>query len=728
MFQAITAAEIGSLTEEADISLLLPKEVHVVAHVKKMAGKDLATPFDAAVKEMSIKSKTPQSSSFMSLPVSMRLGLVSLLLTPLLAILLLWTPGRYSQGYPAEYVSELVHNRSQEYLFPEVLAAAKAPAGGDGEENPLSSFASSSMALLNQYLPEVDLNALYSTGMNFFQSSLEQLQSTVTKLTSPNESNNETLSTNSTPADSTTAVSVEVTGTPADTTTTTPTTPTTPNTPPAAPTLAYNPTRLLKGVTAIVTGSTSGLGKQMATELYGMGAHVVVASRNRRKCRQTIREIKKTYNESAGKLEVGILDTSDLESVASFARSFLANHSQLHYLINNAGIHYISTAGDPLRNMSLPMVSPQGYDLAFATNYLGHFLLTELLLPLIAETSSYGVVVNIASSFHYLSDGAMLKVPSKKGALAGAEGGWEDEDEGEGGGMEEVGRRDSGSSKQSGSEGRTGAGTGGDGATSATATDDSATATATATATDDSATATATATPATTATTTEGAPTPRPPPKNRWWAATGLLPDLGFLVDEKTSWRSRPQAFVPSSQDTRPAAARGDINDRFRHRYLSYGNNKLAQVLHAKELQRRLNANNVKVRTASVCPGFVATNILPDDAVGRVAAALAFDVEQGNLASMCSLFDPALTGGEFVGHFQNWFTAQRWLIRAISALGLREVFINVVVVWVLLFQKRTYGRCQVEAASMEGEDVELARALFDWSKNEVSQYLGVVVE
>jgi hypothetical protein len=202
-------------------------------------------------------------------------------------------------------------------------------------------------------------------------------------------------------------------------------------------------------------------------------------------------------------------------------------------------------------------------------------------------------------------------------------------------------------------------------------------------------------------------------------------------VDQKVGWKSPPLSaplnFIPSAQDTRPAAARADINTH-RHRHLSYGNNKLAQVLHAKELQRRLDENNVKVRTASVCPGFVATNILPDDTMGRFAASLAFNVEQGNLAPMCSLFDPSLKGGEFVGHFENWVSSQRWLIRLVGALGLREVFINVVVVWVLLFQKRTYGRCRVEPASFEGEDEELARSLFDWSKNEVSRYLGVVVE
>ena len=152
------------------------------------------------------------------------------------------------------------------------------------------------------------------------------------------------------------------------------------------------------------------------------------------------------------------------------------------------------------------------------------------------------------------------------------------------------------------------------------------------------------------------------------------------------------------------------------------------QVLHAKELQRRLDANDVRVRTASVCPGFVATNILPDDPVGRAAAALAFSPEQGNLALMCALFDPSLTGGEFVGHYQNFFTRQRWLIDLLARWGLREALVNVVVAWVLLFQKRSYGVCQVEPSSPESEDEELARALFDWSKSEVSRYLGVVIE
>ena len=273
-------------------------------------------------------------------------------------------------------------------------------------------------------------------------------------------------------------------------------------------------------------------------------------------------EIRKQYNDSVpavvGRLEVGILDTSDLDSVASFAQHFLANHTQLHYLINNAGIHYISVDdGAPMKNLSVPVVSPQGYDLAFATNYLGHFLLTELLLPLIAETSTFGAVVNIASTFHYQSDGSMLKVPHRRTTTATTTGGG---DESGGNGAVDEGM-DSTAASSSSEEGNSSNGDDGNNVdqdhTSASPSpspspgDETDSSSIDATSAPDSAnngsnqaTVDSTnssdsnnnnnSTEATVAPAADGnggvsssSPPPAPPPKNRWWSATGLLPDLG---------------------------------------------------------------------------------------------------------------------------------------------------------------------------------------------------------
>ena len=126
----------------------------------------------------------------------------------------------------------------------------------------------------------------------------------------------------------------------------------------------------LKGKVAIVTGSTSGLGTQTATDLYNMGASVIIASRTLSKCNDTIAAIKKAHPRAPGKIESMQLDTSDFDNVRAFAKRFNATHPKLHFLVNNAGIHYISSPGSPLFNPKMKTESKQGFDLAFATNYM----------------------------------------------------------------------------------------------------------------------------------------------------------------------------------------------------------------------------------------------------------------------------------------------------------------------------------------------------------------------
>jgi NAD(P)-dependent dehydrogenase (short-subunit alcohol dehydrogenase family) len=340
----------------------------------------------------------------------------------------------------------------------------------------------------------------------------------------------------------------------------------------------------------------SGLGKQIASELFRMGATVIIASRNAAKCEVTIQDIKSKHPDSLGKLEIGVLDTSDLDSVKIFANSFLKNHSKLHALINNAGIHYISTEGNPLKNLNLPMKSKQGYDLAFATNYLGHFLLSELMIPILEKTSSFGTIINTASSYHFLANSSMLETPEKN-------------------------------------------------------------------------------------------------------------------VKKNTK-----------GQDSMPSAARSDINDSS-HRKFAYANNKLAQVLHAKELQRRLNGQNLNVRTAAVCPGWVDTGILPNDIGGRIVAKLAFKVEEGILSTMHALFSSNLQGGEFIGNSLNYWGSSKTLMIYSKKLGVTGPVGDFLAMWLLIFQKMTYGEMYVGPSSLESLDEELSKTLYDWSKAEVSSYL-----
>jgi NAD(P)-dependent dehydrogenase (short-subunit alcohol dehydrogenase family) len=144
----------------------------------------------------------------------------------------------------------------------------------------------------------------------------------------------------------------------------------------------------LSGRTAIVTGANSGLGFYAAQALARNGAAVTIAVRDEVKGGQA-REL---MGPVGGTVEVRRLDLADLASVRAFADSWSASHpGGLDLLINNAGIMAI-----PRRE------SADGHELQFATNHLGHFALTGLLLPaLIAIPHSR--VVNVASGAHRMA-------------------------------------------------------------------------------------------------------------------------------------------------------------------------------------------------------------------------------------------------------------------------------------------------------------------------------------
>ena len=173
----------------------------------------------------------------------------------------------------------------------------------------------------------------------------------------------------------------------------------------------------------IITGSTAGIGLNLATELYGLGFQVIVASRSKDKCAAAKEEIEKAHPKSEGGVDFHPLDVGDLESVNAFVKWFKSKYSELHYLVNNAGIHYQQGVDTKLMKKE-DVMTKQGYDEVFATNYLGHFLLTHQLLPMIKK----GRVVHIASGLHYGADGTTL-VPSA------AHGGMPDAADGKGRGM-----------------------------------------------------------------------------------------------------------------------------------------------------------------------------------------------------------------------------------------------------------------------------------------------------
>jgi NAD(P)-dependent dehydrogenase (short-subunit alcohol dehydrogenase family) len=131
--------------------------------------------------------------------------------------------------------------------------------------------------------------------------------------------------------------------------------------------------------TAIVTGANSGLGFETSKELSKQGFEIIMACRDLSKGLAAKSEIR-AQNQRA-KLNVLKLDLSSLESVKEFAFQVHQNYSSLDLLINNAGIMLV-----PLRYTS------DGYENHLATNYLGHFLLSSLLISLLEKGKDARIV------------------------------------------------------------------------------------------------------------------------------------------------------------------------------------------------------------------------------------------------------------------------------------------------------------------------------------------------
>ena len=150
----------------------------------------------------------------------------------------------------------------------------------------------------------------------------------------------------------------------------------------------------LRGKTAIVTGANSGLGYDTALELARHNSHVVLACRSRDKTEKAIQEIRKAVPQA--QLEFMALDLSDLASVRSFAKAFLAKYARLDLLCNNAGV------------MALPFgKTKDGFEMQIGTNHLGHFALTGLLLERMQSTPG-SRVMNVASMAHNWTRGLDL--------------------------------------------------------------------------------------------------------------------------------------------------------------------------------------------------------------------------------------------------------------------------------------------------------------------------------
>ncbi|KAG6753139.1 hypothetical protein POTOM_043183 [Populus tomentosa] len=144
-------------------------------------------------------------------------------------------------------------------------------------------------------------------------------------------------------------------------------------------------------LTAIITGATSGIGVETARALAKKGLRIVIPARDLKKAD----ELKEVIREESPKAEIVIFETdvSSFVSVRRFCSGFLALGLPLNILINNAGIY----------SQKLEF-SEDKIEMTFATNYLGHFLLTELLLERMIETAErtgiQGRIINLSSAIH----------------------------------------------------------------------------------------------------------------------------------------------------------------------------------------------------------------------------------------------------------------------------------------------------------------------------------------
>jgi NAD(P)-dependent dehydrogenase (short-subunit alcohol dehydrogenase family) len=135
----------------------------------------------------------------------------------------------------------------------------------------------------------------------------------------------------------------------------------------------------------LITGSTDGLGRALALELAEPGSHIIVHGRSRERGLEVVRQIE----EAGGSARFYQADLGDLDQVRALGEEIRREYDRLDVVVNNAGIWLTAEQGR--------QVSAQGHELHFAVNYLSHFLLTRMLLPLLID-SAPARIVNVASA------------------------------------------------------------------------------------------------------------------------------------------------------------------------------------------------------------------------------------------------------------------------------------------------------------------------------------------
>ncbi|KAM3872919.1 retinol dehydrogenase 13 [Diretmus argenteus] len=142
----------------------------------------------------------------------------------------------------------------------------------------------------------------------------------------------------------------------------------------------------LDGKTVLITGANTGIGKETSRDLARRGARVVMACRDLSRAERAAEEIRQSTGN--GNVVIRHLDLASLFSVRHFAKDFLASEERLDILINNAGVM-----------MCPKWLTEDGFETQLAVNHLGHFLLTNLLLPKL-KSSTPSRIINVSSIAH----------------------------------------------------------------------------------------------------------------------------------------------------------------------------------------------------------------------------------------------------------------------------------------------------------------------------------------
>lgn len=147
---------------------------------------------------------------------------------------------------------------------------------------------------------------------------------------------------------------------------------------------------MIEGKTCLITGSTSGIGKEIAISLAKMKANVVLVGRSKAKCQATLEEIWRNASVSTNKNRVSYLlaDLSSQASIHQLANEFLDSYESLDILINNAGVF-----------LSRRSTTVDSIEYTFAVNHLAPFLLTNLLFERI-KASSPSRIITTSSVAH----------------------------------------------------------------------------------------------------------------------------------------------------------------------------------------------------------------------------------------------------------------------------------------------------------------------------------------